>query len=264
MTGRSLHDALLRALRDWSLREHIMRTADEPTSDADQEAEWQIVRRIPARELSNMARFLARHYYTERIVRLFRHIHRLSAWTGRDPRVVLNSQQGNAVLDHAVVGSLETAEAIAGLIEHYLLEDDATIRAQFPYWRDLVHYHGAMFRLEARREAVIATHFPCRSPSAEIKQFEWDLPAIIAALRKFDQPNIKNMNTPCLLLIAASANQHVTTLRCLPQLQLLFLAADGMRTVEELSSKARLSLSDTQTALQQMKAVGAIMWEELR
>lgn len=263
MTGRSLHDALLRALRDWSLREHI-RTAGETTSDAGEDTEWQILRRMPAQEISNMARFLARHYYTERIVRLFRHIHRLSPRTGRDPRVVLNSQQGNAVLDHAVVGSPQTTDAIAGLIEHYLFEDDATIRSQFPYWRDLVHYHGAMFRLEARRDTLIATHFPCRSPSAEIKQFEWDLPAIIAALRESDRPNIENMNTPCLLLIAASANQHVTTLRCLPQLQLLFLTADGTRTVEELRSKSGLSLSDTQTALQQMKAIGAIWWDELR
>ena len=108
MTGRSLHDTLLRVLSHGPLRAQLFDTHDEaPTVRSD---EWHILRRVPKESLRNMARFLARHYYGERIVRLFRHIRRLAPQTGRDPLLILDTPHARAVLDHAVLGSPVTAD----------------------------------------------------------------------------------------------------------------------------------------------------------
>lgn len=262
MTGRSLHDALLRVLRDRTLRDQLLGHTDATLSLA-REPEWQILRRCSQADLSKMARFLARHYYMERVVRLFRHIRRLVPQTGRDPCLVLDMASGQTVLDHAVVGSPQTAEAFLRLIERYLLEDEAALRSQFPYWQDLVQYHGAMFRLEAQGGEPGSPELPCRSGSAEMREFEWDLPAVIAALRVSDYARAKTFNTSSILLITASSNQQVTTLRCSAQVRSLFDSADGRHTMEELGAKAGLSRQDTEQTLRRLKSMGAIRWKEV-
>jgi len=263
MTGRSLHDTLLRVLRDSAFREQVLDQCDDAAACAHH-PEWHVIRRASKDDLTNMARFLARHYYTERIVRLFRHIRRLSPRTGRDPRHVLESPRAQVILDHAVVGSRQTAENLMSCIEEYLLENDSAIRLQFPYWRDLVHYQVTMFRLEACREDQRPVHLPCRSASARIAEFEWDLPAIIAALHSSQELLIEDKKVASKLLISACADQQVITHRCSSSVQLLFEAADGTKTVEQLRQHAGLSKQHTEEMLGQMKAIGAIQWKDYR
>ena len=73
MTGRSLHDALLTVLSDGPLRARLL-TGDTSARGMLGREEWVMLRRVSVERLCRMARFLARHYYRERIVRLFRHI----------------------------------------------------------------------------------------------------------------------------------------------------------------------------------------------
>src|SRR5919106_4145387 len=108
MTGRRLHDTLLQVLSHGPLRAQLFNTHDEALAISSDE--WRILKRIPYEQLSNMARFLARHYYAERIIRLFRHIRRLAIQTGRDPLLTLNTPQVRTVLDRAVLGSPDTAD----------------------------------------------------------------------------------------------------------------------------------------------------------
>jgi hypothetical protein len=259
MTGRSLHDTLLRVLSHGPLRAQLFEMEDEATTfRAD---EWHILRRVPKESLRNMARFLARHYYAERIVRLFRHVRRIAAQTGRDPLSVLDTPHVHALLDRAVLGSPGTADEMVSLIETFLLQDAAEIQQRFPYWQDLVRYQTTMFGLEARRTAESTTCLPCRSPSGNIVQFEWDLPAILADLASLNDQQASRLHCPSCLLIASSADRHVTSLRCTSHVQRLFEAADGTRTVEELGIIADLSERQTEQALEQMKRIGAIQWK---
>jgi hypothetical protein len=207
-----------------------------------------------------MARFLARHYYGERIARLFRHIRRLAPQTGRDPLLVLESSEARSIFDHAVLGSSDTAEDMLALIETYLLEDDVEIQRRFPYWRDLVRYQATMFWVESHRPGGSATPLPCRSASAEIVQFNWDIPAVIALLRSSSDKEFDRAMGHSTLLIASSSDRHVTSLRCTPQIHRLFRAADGTRTVEELGTIGECSVEDTEQVLRQMKEIGAIQW----
>lgn len=259
MTGRSLHDTLLRVLSHGPLRAQLFDTYDD--ANAFNSGEWHILRRVPKESLRNMARFLARHYYGERIVRLFRHIRRLAAQTGRDPLLILDTPPARAVLDHAILGSPGTADEMVSLIETFLLEKDADIQQQFPYWRDLVRYQATMFRLDARRAEGGETDLPCRSVSGEIVQFEWDLPPIIADLQSPNGLQPDTAHRPSLLLMASSTDRHVTSLRCTSHVQRIFEAADGTRTVEELGIVAGFSAQQTEQVLEQMKQIGAIQWK---
>jgi hypothetical protein len=259
MTGRSLHDTLLRVLSHGPIRAQLIDTDGKPpTFGVD---EWQILRRVPKDSLRNMARFLTRHYYGERIVRLFRHIRRLASQTGRDPLLILDTPRVRAVLDQAVLGSPDTADEMASLIKTFLLVDTAEIQQRFPYWQDLVHYQATMFGVEARRAKGSGTRLPCRSPSGNVVQFEWDLPAILPDLAPLNDQQATRLHRPSRMLIASSADRHVTSVRCTLHVQRLLEAADGTRTVEELGIMADLSVRQTEQALELMKQIGAIQWK---
>ena len=260
MTGRSLHDTLLRVLSHGPLRAQLLDPDDEAAARSSDE--WRILRRVPKDRLRNMARFLARHYYGERIARLFRHVRRLAHQTGRDPLSVLDSPQARAVLDHAVLGSSDTTEEMVSLLETFLLEDTADSQKRFPYWEDLVRYQATMFRLEGLQAEERAIDHPCRSASAKIVQFMWNIPAILADLRSSNDRESAAVHGPSILLIASSPDRQVTTLRCTPNVQRLFEAADGTRTVEELGLAADCSVQQTEQVLRQMKDIGAIQWND--
>jgi hypothetical protein len=260
MTGRSLHDTLLRVLSYGPLRAQLLDTDDEAAARSSDE--WRILRRVPRDPLRNMARFLARHYYAERIARLFRHVRRLAAQTGRDPLSALDSPEARHVLDYAILGSSDTAEAMVSLLETFLLEDAADIHKRFPYWGDLVRYQATMFRLEGLRAEERVTEHPCRSASAKIVQFKWDIPAILADLRSLSDRESAAVHGPSILVIASSPDRQVTTLRCTPNVQRLFEAADGTRTVEELGLAAECSVHQTEQVLRRMKDIGAIQWND--
>ncbi|HKN85834.1 MAG TPA: hypothetical protein VJV04_03135 [Nitrospiraceae bacterium] len=260
MTGRSLHDTLLRVLSHGPLRAQLLDADDDPTAiTAD---EWRILRRVPKEHVRNMARFLARHYYGERIARLFRHIRRLALQTGRDPLSVLDSPEARLVLDHAVLGSSDTAEEMVSLLETFLLEDAGEIQARFPYWRDLVRYQATMFRIEARKVEERGTDCPRRSASGNIEKFEWDIPAILADLQSSSYREAQAAHGPSMLLIASTSDGHVISLRCTLNVQRLFEAADGTRTIEELGLAADCSVQQTERVLRQMKEIGAIQWDD--
>jgi hypothetical protein len=259
MTGRSLHDTLLRVLSHGPLRAQLLDMDEAATTVISDE--WRILRRVPEDRLRNMARFLARHYYGERIARLFRHVRRLAHQTGRDPLSVLDSPKARIVLDHAVLGSSDTAEEMASLLETFLLENAADIQKQLPYWQDLVRYQATMFRLEARKVKERATDRPCRSASATIVKFEWDIPAILANLLSSNDGQLTTVHSPSILLIASSADRQVISLRCTPNAQRLFEATDGTRTVEELGLAAECSVQQTEQVLEQMRKIGAIQWK---
>lgn len=260
MTGRSLHDALLRVLSHGPLRTQLLDGANGPRAINTEEA--LILRRVPRDHLRNMARFLARHYYGERIARLFRHVRRLAPQTGRDPLSVLHAPEARPVLDDAVLGSSGTADEMVSLLETFLMEDAAEIQTRFPYWNDLVRYQATMFRLEARKAEEGGTDRPCRSASGNVVTFEWDIPTILADIQSSDHRYAEAARGPSILVIASSADGHVISLRCTPSVQRLFQAADGTRTIEELGLAADCSVQHTEQVLREMKKIGAIQWND--
>lgn len=259
MTGRSLHDALLTVLSDGPLRARVL-TGDTSASGVLGREEWEVLRRVSRERLSRMARFLARHYYRERIVRLFRHVRTLAAHTGRDPLAVLDTPAGLASIDESVLGAPATAERLVSLIEDSLVRNDEAIRRAIPYWRDLVRYQATMFRVEAG-----APHSggnpggtPHRTPSTRILELDWDIPGVIADLRKGAPPVPIAKPAPICLLVARARHGRVTAIRCSQDIRVLVEAADGQRSVDQLARMSGLSVQEIGGVLRQLEEIGAI------
>src|SRR5207244_4964226 len=66
--------------------------------------------------LERFARFLARHFYHERIVHFFKYSRALGRVTGRRPEAVLRSPAFDALFPTMVLGGRDTARVVAGLV----------------------------------------------------------------------------------------------------------------------------------------------------
>ncbi|MBI3079387.1 MAG: hypothetical protein HYY85_20750 [Deltaproteobacteria bacterium] len=264
MTGRSLHDALLRVLTDGELRRRVME-GDPGAARALGVEEAATLRRADSERLQRMARFMARHFYRERIVRLFRYSRALLAPAGHDPLDVMESAAFSAVLDFAVLGSPASADAAANLVEQRVLTD----LADRPYGRDLVGYEGTMFRVEAgprRWQAAAGARqgLPVRSAYARIIELAWDLTPLLAALRRGDPSPAEPPREPTRLLVALSPRGRVTAVRCPAGVSRLLDALDGRRAAAEAAAAAGMDEGDTTALLGQLTDLGAVEWRPER
>lgn len=158
MSGRAAHDALLGLLTDGPARASFLAGGAPPEALA--------AATFDRDRLVRMARFLGRHFYRERIVRLCREVRALRTWTGVDPVSVVDAADFPAFVDRSVLGSPEAADEIASRVERRLL---AARAAEIPYWSDLVRYDVARIRVEGgggERRLDLA----------------WDLPPLLRAL----------------------------------------------------------------------------------
>ncbi|MBI2462400.1 MAG: hypothetical protein HYV61_13095 [Candidatus Rokubacteria bacterium] len=260
MTGRSLHDALLRVLTDAGLRRRL-RDGDPAVAEALGGEEAGSLRRADPERLRRLARFFARHFYRERIVRLFRYGRALALAAGRDPLGVLDSVELRALLDEAVLGSPATAEAVARLVEAELLG----ALADRPFGSALVAYEGAMFRVEAgprgwRAPATPRDGLPVRSPHARLLDLEWNLIPLIAALRAGAGEPPEPPREPTRYLLALSPYGRVTSLRCSAPVARLIEALDGQRSVVEAAATAGLGEAQARELVARLTELGAVEW----
>src|SRR5439155_1608428 len=132
VSDRGLQDLVLRALADAPFRAS---------------REWHDQALADPGPLERFARFLARHYYYERIVHFFKYSRALAPVTGRRPEAVLRSASFDALLATAVLGSRETARAVASVVVRDV--QAATPSEPIPYLSDMLSYERAMMIAEA-------------------------------------------------------------------------------------------------------------------
>lgn len=257
MTGRSLHDALLRVVSDGTLRRRL-RDGDPQLSAVLGAPEAVVLARLPGERLARLSRFLARHYYRERLVRLYRHVRLLAAVTGRDPLAVLETAQGVQFLDQAVLGSPASAEQLQGFVEHYLTRDDDAIRERLPYWRDLLRYQAAMLRAEAIDEpGSNGSERPRAAASLQRLELEWDIPAVVVQLKKrVAVPVGQAVRTS--LLVARSRHGRVTSVRCAEPVRRILEQADGTRDVEGLARGCGMARAEAESLVRHLTEVGVL------
>jgi len=259
MTGRSLHDALLMVLTDGELRRRLL-DGDSTVGDALGNEEADTLKRADPERLGRLARFMARHFYRERIVRLFRWSRTLSLAAGRNPLAVLESAAFRSVVDSAVLGSPASAETVAQLVETRLLADLADRR----YGAALVSYEGTMFRVEAGprnwREPSARDGTPARSAQARIIELDWNLAPLIAALRAGNPLPPEPLREPTRLLVVLSPGGRVTSVRCPDPILRLLDALDGVRSPAEAARAAGLREADAGNLLQKLTEIGAVEW----
>jgi hypothetical protein len=259
MSGRSLHDALLRVLTSAERRRRLRAGEAAPGVGAEEAA---VLRAADGVRLARLARFMGRHFYRERIVRLFAASRALARRRGADPLAVLEGAAFDALLDAAEVGSAATAERVAALVEAAL----GPALGGLPYARDLVAYEGALFRAEAgpRRWRDVADGpggLPVRSAHARICALEWDVTGLVAAVRRGQEQLPEPARIPTRLLVALGPGGRVSTVRCPEAVERLLVSLDGVRSTAEAGEAVGLSEADATRLLRQLAEVGAVEWQ---
>jgi hypothetical protein len=271
MGGRSLHDALLTVLADGEVRSRLLAGAlsGQVMAHMISDDDWATLSALPRGRLIGISRFLARQYYGERVVRLFRYVRLLTPVTGRDPCLLLQSPSVLPVLDAAVLGSSESAERLVAIIEPYLTDHDEEIQIKLPFWRDLVRYQSTLFRVEAEGDgAPLPSGGPPRSlrrtASCRILDLSWDLPALLQQLRTAnlsareasDRLVVQRISTT--LLVACGRHHRIATVRCDTIIRTLLDAADGQRDHQALAQIAGISSDQVGSLLRQLQDIGAL------
>lgn len=261
MTGRSLHDALLRVLTSAELRRRLA-AGDDAVAGLLGGEEAAVLRAADPERLARLARFMGRHFYRERIVRLFAASRAVARARGTEPLGILDGAAFGALLDAAELGSGMTAEGVARLVEDAL----RAALAGLAYGGDLVAYEGALFRAEAGprrwRDPVdgLESGRAARSAHARLCALEWDVTGLVAAVRRGDAAPPEPPRAPTRLLVALAPNGRVTTVRCPEAVERLLAALDGVRSTAEAAAAAGVGEAEAAQVLRQLGEVGAVEW----
>lgn len=260
VTGRSVHDALLRVLTSAALRARLRDgTAGEPPSGLGA-GEAAVLKAADPDRLRRLARFMGRHFYRERIVRLFAGARALARRRGQDPLDVLDGDAFGALLERAEVGSVETADRVASLVEARL----RGALAGLDYAGDLVAYEGMLFRVEAgpRRWTGDGTAdgIPVRAAHTRVCTLDWDVTGLVAAVRRGDAALPEPTREPTRLLLTLAPSGRVTAARCPGAVERLLAALDGRRSAADAAAAAGIDAADGARVLRQLAEVGAVEW----
>jgi hypothetical protein len=247
---RALQDDVIRALADAPYRAS---------------PEWRRRGLADPDRVERFGRFLARHFYYERIVQFFKYSRALARVTGRRPEAILNRPGFDALLPTAVLGSRETARAVARLAVEHVAAADAPI----PYLADLLRYEEAMMVVEAGprlwRDSDGAGSAGSREryPPEKVEgtlllEFAFDLPTVLPRLL---QPWTEVPEAPrrlTTLLVARSPHGRVAVARSDAAVAAVVQLADGKRTLAELAAGAGLHARDLEETLKGLVDLGAV------
>ena len=251
MSDRAVQDTVIRALADAPYRAS---------------REWRALALTDPTRLERFARFLARHFYHERLVHFFKYSRALARVTGRRPEAVLTSGGFDALLPTAVLGSRATARAVAALAVDHV--QPAGARQSISYLGDLLQYEQAMMVVEAGprvwrdagkgergREEGVA---PELVEGTVLLDLAYDLPAVLPRLL---QPWTEVPQAPLQhvkLLVARSPHGRVTVARADTAVASVVALADGRKTLPELAREAGFSSDDLEATLASLADLGAV------
>lgn len=249
MNDRAVQDALIRALADAPFRAS---------------PEWRQRELASQDRVDRFARFLARHFYYERLVHFFKYSRALARVTGRSPEVVLTSAAFDDLLPTLVLGSRDSAVAVAALAAAHVRGGDITA---VPYLEDLLSYEQGMMVVESGARlwrdgssgpAEHQRSKPMRIEGTMLLDLQVDLPAVLPALLRPWTEVPQPPRQPTRLLIARSKRGRVSVARSNATVGTLLELADGTKTMEDLAREAGLRPGELEATLQQLVDLGAV------
>lgn len=252
MSDRALQDELIRALSDASFRAS---------------AAWRRRDLADPERLERFARFLARHFYYERVVHFFKYSRALARVTGARPEEVLRSPAFDALLPAMVLGSRAAASAVARLVVDQVAAGPGS--GAVPYVGDLLRYEEAMMVVEAGprrwRGPDDATGLPdgdgghpVLSEGTRVLEFAFDLPVV---LHRLLQPWTEIPAAPAgrsWLLFTRSARGRVAVASLTEPVARVLRQADGARTLDELAADAGLAPEALRQTFSGLTELGAV------
>lgn len=254
-SDRALQDALIRLLADAPFRDAIQ-ALERGHEYGDIPAEHvEVLRRTDPERVRRFARFLARHYYYERIVNFYKYSRVLARWTNRWPEHVLQGEAFGALLPSLILGSRATAREVARLVQGHL--SDALDPP--PYAAELARYESAQMIAESGPR-VWRSNIPppvlteqsvaALSHETTVLHFEWDLPALFPSLLAIGHSELtppappEATRQPTALLFARTDRGRVSVLRWGPALESLVTALDGERSFADCVAAAGIPVGD--------------------
>jgi hypothetical protein len=252
VSDRAVQDLLIRALADAPFRKS---------------PEWRRRSLADPERVERFARFLARHFYHERIAHFFKYSSALARVTGRRPEAVLAHSAFDALLPAAVLGSRATAQAVADLVATHVR--DCAPSAPVPYLHELLRYETAMMVVEAGprvwretgtgdggRGKIAAP--PEIVEGTVLLDLAYDLPAVLPQLLMPWTAVPLAVKRPTRLLVARSAHGRVAVARSDETVAAVVQLADGKRTLAELAAGAGLAVAQLEETLQGLVELGAV------
>lgn len=251
MNDRSVQDTVIRALADAPFRASV---------------EWRLQELANQDQVDRFARFLARHFYHERLVHFFKYSRALARVTGRTPEAILTHPAFAALSSTLVLGSRASAVAVAQLaVDH--VRSGAT--AAIPYLDELLSYERAMMVVESgarvwrdgtldetKRKNQWST--PMRVEGTMLLDLTYDLPVVLPRLLQPWTEVPQPPREPTRLLIARSRHGRVSVARTTTAIATLFELADGRKSLEDLAREAGLRPAELEATLEGLVDLGAV------
>jgi hypothetical protein len=239
MNGRALQDELIRYLSDAKLRaasqNSLRLTGDE------------------AEKANRFARFLARRYYRDRLIRSFRYSRIVTGKTGRRAEEICDREEFELFLDQCVLGSVDSARRAGQMAVAHLSPGQSL----FPWWSELTAYEAGHLLQTATTERVQPGPRYQRSPSATCIRFEWALPEMLPRLRKGETPG-EESHRGVTLLFSRTHMGKIYVVELDESTAAVFRATDGSRTSEQVAEVAGVTIQQAEEALSNLAQVGAL------
>lgn len=254
---RGVQDLVIRALADGSFR----------TSE-----EWLAQGLADPEKVRRFSRFLARHFYYDRIVHFFKYSRALAQVTGRNPEAVLTTPAFAALFESMALGSHRSAHSVSELVVEYVTGGQSPARV--PYLRDLLVYEQAMMVAEAgprtwrdpegqglanpavgsqERTAVFE-----KVEHTKLLSLDHDITTILQPLlRQWTVPPSAPL-APVRLVVARSPHGRVIVAHSNAAIEALLQLADGQRTLAELARDSGLSNAQLRDVLDGLVELGAL------
>lgn len=253
MSDRALQDRVIRALADAPFRASAASRGDL-LADPDR--------------VERFARFLARHYYFERIHHFFRYSRALARVTRRNPEAVLRTPEFEALFPILVLGSRLSAEAVARLVVRHVGSGEAGPVPPLPlYLADLLRYEEAMMLVESgprvwrdgdegegTREGVN----PVPVEGTVLLDLSHDLPVVLPLLLGPWTAVPACPKKPTKLVVARSRHGRVSVARTSVVIDTIMELADGRKTIEDLAAEAGLRPDELAATVQGLVELGAV------
>ena len=239
MNGRALQDEIIRYLSDANLRaapqESLKLTGGE------------------AEKANKFARFLARRYYRDRLIRSFRYSRVLADKTGRRAEEICERGEFESFLDQCVLGSVDSARRAGEMAVAHL----SAGKGLFPWWSELTAYESAHFLQTATTERAQPGPRYQRSPSATCLRFEWALAEMLPRLRKGETVG-EESHRGVALLFSRTHMGKIYVVELDESTATVFGATDGSRAVEQIAEAAGVTAQQAEEALSNLAQIGAV------
>lgn len=239
MNDRALQDELIRYLSDARLR-----AAPSP---------FLKLRGDEAQKAQRFARFLARRYYRDRLIRSFRYSRRFADRTGRRAEEVCDLPQFGSFLEGCVLGSLASARTTGEVARAHL----APGASHFPWWSDLTAYEAAHLLQTATTERAQPGSRYLQSPSALCRRFAWALPEMLPRLCCGEDPG-EEFRRGVTLLFSRTHMGRIFVVELEAPTAAVFAAADGSRTPRGIAEAAAVTRDAAEEALRGLCEIGAV------